>query len=52
MYGSYLIVNVMEDVLPKDVEDFRGNHEPSNAHPEAIRKRREGKGNDEIRDYR
>ena len=31
-----LVVDVVEDVLPKDVQDGWGDHEAANAHPEAV----------------
>jgi hypothetical protein len=31
--ASYLIVNIMKDIFPKDVENGRGHEETTDTHP-------------------
>lgn len=43
-----LVIDVMEDVFPEDVEDCRGDEETADAHPEAVGEGDEGESDHEV----
>lgn len=45
-----LVVDVVEDVLPENIQERHRDQEPSDAHPKAVRKSGQGEGDDEVRE--
>jgi hypothetical protein len=43
-----LIIDVMEDIFPENVEDGWRNEEAADRHPETVRESSEGEGDDEV----
>jgi hypothetical protein len=43
-----LIVNIMEDISPEDVQQLRADHESVDRHPQSVGEGSEGQRNDEV----
>jgi hypothetical protein len=43
-----LVINIMEDISPEDIQQLRADHESVHRHPQSISEGRESKTDDEV----
>ncbi len=43
-----LIINIMEDISPEDIQQLRADHEAVDRHPQSIGEGRESERDDEV----